>query len=395
MNDTRRNVALLSACQALLFTNNSTTIALNGLAGLALAPVRQWATLPVTMWVIGAALTTFPASLLMSRAGRRTGFLVGAVIGMVGAAVAAAGLIGHSFITLCAGTLVLGTYNAFGQYYRFAAADVAAPEFKAKAISYVMAGGLLGGVLGPTVSRVTVDMLDTRYAGAYLFLIVFMLVAVALLVNLRIPAPRPAGSGDHARPLREIAAQPVFIVAVLSAAIGYGVMNFLMVATPLEMTGVCGHPYSAAAGVISAHVVGMFAPSFVTGSLIARFGVLRVMLIGVVINMICLAIAAAGVSVAHFWWSLTLLGIGWNFLFIGATALLTEAYRPAERAKVQGLNDVCVFMTTMVTSLGSGYLLQESGWTTILLIGFCSIAACGIMLLTFAGRRSVRAGASA
>jgi len=296
---------------------------------------------------------------------------------------------------LCVGTLVLGVYNAFGQYYRFAAADAARADFRAKAISYVLAGGLVGGVLGPATSRYTVGLLSARYAGAYFSLIVFMAIAMALLTRLRIPPPAVEAGHQPARPMREIAAQPVFIVAVLAAALGYGVMNFLMVATPLEMTGVCGHPYSAAAAVVSAHVVGMFAPSFVTGSLINRFGVLRVMLAGVALNLVCLSIALSGVTVAHFWWALMVLGVGWNFLFVGATALLTETYRPAERAKVQGTNDLCVFMTTMTTSFGSGYLLHARGWITIVLIGLCTMVVCGVMLLSFAARRGAAARAAA
>jgi MFS family permease len=382
--ETRHNVGLLALCQALLFTNNSTTIAMNGLAGVMLAPEPALATVPVTCWVVGAALTTLPASMLMRRVGRRAGFITGASIGMVGAFIAGMALLMHLFWLLCAGTLILGAYNAFGQYYRFAAADVSPPEFKPQAISYVMAGGIAGGIIGPTVSRHTVGLFEVPYAGAYLSLIVYMLIAIALMTRLRIPPPTVAETQGEQRPLLEILRQPVTVVAILTAALGYGVMNFMMVSTPLEMTAVCGFAYGDAASVISAHVVGMFAPSFFTGNLIKRYGVLTIMSVGVFVNLICIGVGLAGLSFGHFLVSMTLLGIGWNFLFIGATTLLTQAYRPAERAKVQGANDLCIFMTTMISSLASGYQLQANGWTTVNLIGLVAVVVCGIAIAAYA-----------
>lgn len=393
--ETRHNVSLLALCQALLFTNNSTTIAMNGLAGAMLAPEPAMATVPVTSWVIGAALTTMPASLLMRRVGRRAGFITGASIGMIGAFIAAVALFVHQFWLLCAGTLVLGAYNAFGQYYRFAAADVAAPEFRPQAISYVMAGGIVGGIVGPAVSRHTVDLLDVRYAGAYLSLILYMMLAIGLLSRLRIPPPGIEETRGEQRPMREILRQPVAVVAILAAALGYGVMNFMMVSTPLEMTAVCGFAYGDAASVISAHVVGMFAPSFFTGNLIRRFGVLTIMSVGVVINLACIAVGLSGLSFGHFILSMTLLGLGWNFLFIGATTLLTHAYRPAERAKVQGFNDLCILMTTMVSSLASGYQLQTNGWATVNLIGLAAVAVCAVAIAAYALVRRHQGGPAA
>ncbi len=379
-SETRRNVGLLSVCQALLFTNNSTSIAVNALAGVVLAPEPAMATVPVTSWVIGAAITTLPASMLMRRVGRRAGFMTGASIGMVGAFVAAMALFMQQFWLLCLGTLILGAYNAFGQYYRFAAADVSPPDFKAQAISYVLAGGIVGGIVGPAVSRQTVDLFDVRYAGAYLSLIVFMMMALAVMSRLRIPALSAAEASAEQRPLAVILRQPVAIVAILSGALGYGVMNFMMVSTPLEMTAVCGFAYGDAATVISAHVVGMFGPSFFTGHLIKRFGVINIMITGVVVNVICLGVSLSGLTFAHFFVSMMLLGVGWNFLFIGATTLLTSAYRPSERAKVQGANDLCIFMTTMTSSLASGYQLQSSGWVTINFIGLAAVATCALAI---------------
>ncbi|MBS0315671.1 MAG: MFS transporter, partial [Proteobacteria bacterium] len=309
MNRIRKNIALLATCQALLQTNNATVIALNGLVGYALASDKSLATLPVTAWAVGAALTTYAASALMKRLGRRAGFTLGAGVGIVGALVCAIAIHLGQFALFCVGALVLGVYNAFGQYYRFAAADSAPADLRSRAISYVLVGGLVGGIVGPTLSRVTRTMLATDFLGAYLVLILFMLAAIVALRGLDIPAPSVVEAHARGRPLSVIARQPAFIVAVLAAALGYGVMNFLMTATPLAM-GMCGHPYGAAATAISLHVIGMYAPSFFTGSLIRRFGVLQVMAAGVVLNLGCVAIALAGVDVANFWAALILLGMG-------------------------------------------------------------------------------------
>jgi MFS family permease len=388
----KKNVAVLAALQALLFTNNSTAIALNGLAGYALAPDKHLATAPVTGWVVGAALTTYLASLLMKRIGRRGGFTVGALIGMVGAGICCLALYRGDFWLFVAGTTVFGVYNAFGQYYRFAAADAAVHDFKAKAISYVLAGGLVGGIVGPTVSKFTKDALPTAFLGAYLTLIAFLVVVLVVIRLLDIPPPSGAESKERGRPLGEIMAQPAFVVAVLCAAFGYGVMNLLMTATPLAM-GLCGHPYSAAATVISWHVIGMFAPSFFTGSLIKRFGVLHVMLWGVVLNVATVAIALAGVDVANFWLALFVLGVGWNFLYIGATALLTETYHTAEKAKAQGANDMLIFLTMASSSFSSGMLLESNGWQTLNYLAVPFIAAMGLAILWLMARRRVPATA--
>jgi len=307
MNSTKRNVGLLAACQALLFTNNSTLIAINGLAGLALAPYVGLATLPVTCWVLGGAIGTMPASLHMKRVGRQRGLRSGTFWGIAGALICAAAIWAQSFWMLCLGTLVWGVYNAYGQYYRFAAADVASPDFRPTAISLVLAGGLVGGVLGPTSSRWTIELLAPKFMGAYLALIGFALLTMLLLRFIRIPTPSAAEQSATGRPLREIAAQPKFIVAVLAGAIGYGVMNFLMTSTPIAMQ-ICGHAYGDAAFVISSHVIGMFAPSFVTGPLIRRIGALPVMFAGVLLNFVAIGIALSGIAVAQFWWSLVILG---------------------------------------------------------------------------------------
>jgi MFS family permease len=386
MRSARKNVAVLATAQALLLANNSTAIAINGLAGYALASDKALATLPVTGWVIGAAIATYPASMLMKRIGRRGGFTLGTLIGMLGAAICSTAVALGDFWLLCLGTLVFGAYNGIAQYYRFAAADAAPMDFKSKAISLVLGGGLVGGIIGPEVSKLTVEALSTRYLGAYLSLMVFLVIVLAVVQLLNIPPPSEAEQREPGRPLAKIAAQPVFIVAVLSAAFGYGIMNLLMTATPLAM-GICGHPYASAAFVIQWHVIGMFAPSFFTGSLIKRFGLLQVMLAGAALLLICVGIALAGVAVANFWFALVLLGVGWNFLYVGGTTLLTETYRPSERAKAQGTNDLAIFLIMASSSLASGMLLHRNGWETLNYLAIPFIAAIVLGLVWLMARR--------
>ena len=321
-------------------------------------------------------MTSFLASMLMKRIGRRAGFSVGAGIGIVGALLAAVAVSIESLALLTLATFIFGTYNAFGAMYRFAAADSATGDFKAKAISYVLAGGLVGGLIGPAVSTASIDLFAQRFVGAYLVLVVFMLLAVLILRKLDIPPPSEKEMKDPGRPLMVIMRQPKFIVAVVAGALSYMVMNLLMTATPLEMTTVCGHPFGAAAFVIGSHVIGMFAPSFVTGSLIKRFGLMNVMFAGVVLLFVTAAIALAGITIAHFWFALVTLGVGWNFLYIGATALLTETYQPAERSKAQGANDSLIFFTMMASSFGSGFLLNKNGWE---MLNYVSIAIAVII----------------
>ena len=389
MNSAKKNVALLSACQALLLTNNSILVATNGLAGYALAADKALATLPVTAYVIGAALTTVPASLLMRRVGRRTGFTLGAVFGIAGALICSWAAFVHDFWLLCAGALVLGIYNATGQYYRFAAADSASIDFKSKAISLVLAGGIAGGIIGPETSKISKDMfVQAAFAGSYLSLGVFCLLAIGLLSLIDIPPLTVAERKDSGRPLTVIARQPAFIVAVLSATVGYGVMNLLMVATPLAMIA-CQHPFSDAAFVIQWHVIGMFAPSFFTGTLIKRHGVINVMLTGVVLNLICIGVALAGIEVANFWLAMVLVGVGWNFMFIGGTTLLTECHSPSERAKAQGANDLAIFVTMIGTSLSSGLLFTLHGWELMnqLAVPFLLLTGVAMLWLAAVSRR--------
>lgn len=386
MNQAQKNIALLCTTQALLFTNNTILIAINGLAGFALASDKSLATLPVTAYVIGAALTTLPMSHLMRRVGRVNGFSLGTLIGIFGAMICGYAVYSHSFWTLCLGTLVMGIYNASGQYYRFAAADVASADFKSKAISLVMAGGLVGGVLGPQTSKFTKDMLPAEFLGSYLALIGFCVVALALQRLMEIPRLTAAEQRERGRPLKEIARQPAFVVAVLSATVGYGVMNLLMTATPLAMKS-CAHPFSDAAFVIQWHVIAMFAPSFVTGSLIRRFGVRTILFTGVLLNFACVAIALAGVDVMHFWLALVMLGVGWNFMYLGGTTLLTETHTSPEKAKVQGANDMAIFITMAVSSASSGWLFTARGWEVMNYGAIPFLLLTGLAIL-FYGRRA-------
>lgn len=380
-----RNVLVLASLQALLLANNAIAVTLNVLVGHALAPDKSLATLPVTGWVVGSALSTFWASSFMRRRGRRAGFATGAGFGIVGTVLCALAIGAQSFWAFVAGTAVLGVYNAFGAYHRFAAAEAVPEEARARAISHVLLGGLVGGVVGPATTRVTIDALGAKYLGAYLSLIAFMLVALLVQRLLSLPPVVEATGGEPPRPLRQVAAEPRFVVAALGAAFGYGVMNLLMTATPIAM-GACGHPYDAAVTVISSHIVGMFAPSLFTGDLIKRFGVLRVMHAGVILNLACVAIALGGVRLANFWWALVLLGVGWNFVYVGATTLLTGAYRPSEKAKAQGLNDVIMFTTMALSSFFSGVILERDGWETLNRWAIPFVVTIGVSLL-WLGRR--------
>ena len=368
-----------------MLVNNSVLVTVNALAGYALAPEKALATLPVTMYFLGSALTTIPFSFMMRRYGRRAGFTLGAVFAILGSLICAIAVYGKAFWLLCFGVLVLGAYFAAAQYYRFAAADSASPDFRSTAISLVLAGGIIGGFIGPETSKLTMDLVAGHaYAGPYISLVGFALLSIVALRWLRLPGLTEMERKGAGRPLAAIARQPSFLVAVLCATVAYGVMNLLMTTTPLAMAA-CEHPFSEAAFVIQWHVVGMFAPSFVTGSIIHRLGLTKVMLIGVALNIACVGIALTGVDVLHFWLALFLLGVGWNFMFVGATALLTESHTPAERAKVQGVNDAAIFVTLVVSSLSSGALFTFQGWQTMnaMAIPVLVVAAAGILWLSW------------
>ncbi|OGA22309.1 MAG: hypothetical protein A3I02_04565 [Betaproteobacteria bacterium RIFCSPLOWO2_02_FULL_67_26] len=360
-----RNVIVLSGCQATLQTTGVTMIAVTGLAGLALASDPAFATIPLTCYVLGSAITTIPASLLMGAIGRRAGFQAGTAIGMLGAAVCSAAMLAANFWVLCAGMTVMGVYTAFGKYYRFAAADAAKVEFRAKAISLTLAGGIAGGIIGPEMAKRTAHLFaDHVYLGSYLSLIFVCLVATLLLTRLDIPQLSEHERRESGRPLSEIMRQPVFVVAALASMLSYGIMNLFMTSTPLAMRA-HEHPFNDAAFVLQWHMIGMYGPSFVTGSLIQRFGVLNIVLAGIVLLFVCILAALAGTALLNFWVALFLLGVGWNFMYVGGSALLTECHAPAERAKTQAANDFMVFATMAVSSASSGLLLNKSGWHAV------------------------------
>jgi MFS family permease len=387
MDNSRKNVAVLAVCQGLLLINNTVLVTVNALVGYALAPDKTLATLPVTMYFVGSALTTIPFSFLMRRHGRRAGFTLGGVFAILGSLICAIAVYLESFWLLCFGVLVLGGYFAAGQYFRFAAADSAPAEFRTTAISLVLAGGIVGGFVGPETSKLTKDLVAGHaYAGPYFSLVGFALLSILVLRWLQLPGLTETERKGAGRPLAAIARQPTFLVAVLCATVAYGVMNLLMTTTPLAMAA-CEHPFSEAAFVIQWHVVGMFAPAFVTGSIIHRVGLAKVMLAGVVLNIACVGIALSGVDVLHFWLALFLLGVGWNFMFIGATALLTESHTPAERAKVQGVNDAAIFVTLVVSSLSSGALFTFQGWQTMNAMAIPVLVAAGAGILWLSWRR--------
>ena len=298
MRTSYRDIALLACCQALLLVNNAGLIAMNGLIGYALVADKAYATLGVTTFVLGSALATMPASLWMAKVGRKRGFMTGSLMAIVGSAICALGLWLASFSLYCIGTAIIGIYTAFGLQYRFAATEVAAPDFKAKAISLVLAGGIAGGFLGPESSNWAKDLLPVPFLGSFLVLSAIALVAFAVQSLVRVPSPSAAERDGGGRSLAEIVRQPVFVVAALAGALGYGVMNLLMTATPLAMS-FCAHPYSAAAFVIEGHVVGMYAPGFVTGTLIKRFGALHTIIAGSLLMAACVAFALSGNEVGN------------------------------------------------------------------------------------------------
>ncbi len=355
---------LLALCQGLFLTNNVTFIAINGLVGLSLAPRAWMATLPVMGYVVGGALSTGLVARTQRTLGRQRGFQVGLVVALGSALLCAYAAVSRNFWLLCLATVVAGYYNANAGLYRFAAAELTGPEGREKAVSWVMAGGLIGAVAGPNLAASTRDALSVPFAGAYIALAGVALLGLVLMSMLKFPAaPAPkVGEGPRAgRPLRAIMAQPVFIVAAATGALGYGVMNLLMAATPLAMQQ-CGLPFADAAFVLEWHVIGMFAPGFFTGNLIKRFGAPRIMALGVALNLVCIAIALAGVQLHNFLVALFLLGVGWNFLFTGSTTLSLSAYTPEERDRAQGALNFFVFATLALSSLSSGVLVTTQGW---------------------------------
>lgn len=382
-----RNLWLLAAAQGLFLTNNVVFIAINGLVGLSLAPLGWMATLPVMGYVVGGAMATPLVARSQQRLGRQASFQIGLLVALLSALLCAWAVIDRNFWLLVFATVVAGYYSANAQLYRFAAAELAEPANRDKAVSLVLAGGLAGAVLGPNLASRTRELTDAPFAGAYLALAVVALVSMAVMAFMRFPpvaAPQPGAS--KGRPLSVIMRQPVFIVATAGAALGYGVMNLLMAATPLAMQ-VCGFPFEDAALVLEWHVIGMFAPGFFTGHLIKRFGALTIMGVGVVLNLACIAIALSGVELHQFLIALFLLGVGWNFLFTGSTTLSLQTWRPEEKDRAQAAINFCVFATMAVTSFASGALVTTQGWAWLNAGSLLPVGLLGLALLWLALRR--------
>jgi len=385
------NLLLLTLCQGLFLTNNVTFIAINGLVGLSMAPLGWMATLPVMGYVVGGALSTGLVAKSQGRWGRRVSFQLGLLVALGSALLAAYAASIHNFWLLVAATVIAGYYSANGQLYRFAAAELSAPNFREKAVSLVLAGGLIGAVVGPNLASRTKGLTDTPFVGAYLALACVAVVGLVLMHFIHFPAaaaPKPGAAKGGS--LADIMRRPVFIVAAVTAAMGYGVMNLLMAATPLAMQ-VCGYGFADAALVLEWHVIGMFAPGFFTGALIKRFGAVQVMAVGVLLNFVCIAVALSGVDLHQFLISLFLLGMGWNFLFTGSTTLAMKAWSPEEKDRGQAAINFCVFATMAVTSFASGALVTTQGWTWLNIGSIVPVSLAGLSLLWLGVRQKKQA----
>lgn len=387
-----RQVLLLAIAQALFQTASVLVVTVGGLAGAAIATRPALATLPVAAMFLGTAAMMFPASFAMARAGRRAGFIAGAWLGALGGAIAALGIALGSMALLSAGTFLVGAYQAFAQFYRFAASEVASDAYRARAISLVLGGGIVAALLGPTLARLGGPLLPPLYAGSFLILAVVSALAALVLTGVRMPAPaHDASAAEPARPWAAIVMQPAYLVALFGAATGYGVMILAMTATPIAMLH-HHHALGTASTVIQFHVLGMFLPSFFAGSLIVRYGALRVMLAGLLLLTAHVFTTWTGTGFASFAAALVLLGMGWNFLFIGGTSLLTTTYRPAERSRAQATNDMTIFAVGLACSFGAAGLLQHFGWQAMngWLLPWLALASAAVLWLALRERRQRR-----
>ena len=384
-----KKLALLVLAQGLFLTNNICLVAINGLVGLALAPVPWMATLPICAYVGGGALMARLVGRHQLRFGRRCGFQIGLLVAIASSAMALWSVVHQQFWGIVIATLVGGYYSANAALYRFAATEIVAPDKREAAISWVLGGGCLGAFIGPLLARESQNLLVAPFAGAYLLLIGVALVGLVLISLIDFPPLAKPAPGSGGRTSAELMRQPVFLVALAASALGYGVMSLLMSATPIAM-GQCGLPFGDAGLVLQWHVLGMFVPSFFTGPLIKRVGVLPVMAVGVLLNLGCVSFALSGQDLPHFLGALFLLGIGWNFLYIGGTTLFTQAYRPEEKTRAQGLMDTGVYATMTLTSFSSGALVTTGGWQWMNLASLVPLALCAAALagLALAQRRS-------
>lgn len=386
-----RNIALLSAGQAIVGSNQAVVISVAALTGATLAPDPSLATLPTTAMVIGLALTASPATFAIHRLGRRNGFILGASLAIFGGLAAVTAVSLSSFILFCASLMFIGASAAFGQQYRFAAADSVPPDLKSRAISFVMLGGVLAGFIGPRLAGMGRYWIEGHeFAGSFIVPAILASMAIVILMFTRLaPTAKQLPDAPKGRSLSELLRSPDIFVPIITGMASYALMTFVMVAAPLAMVYVCGHSVESATNAIQWHIVAMFAPSFITGALIKRLGAHLVSGLGLVLILGCAGVALSGISVHHFEIAMILLGVGWNFGFIGSTALLTSAYQPEEAARAQGLNEQLVFGTMAIASIGSGLLLQLIGWEAINLM-VIPIATAIILLLAWGDFRRRR-----
>ncbi|MCW8915428.1 MAG: MFS transporter [Magnetovibrio sp.] len=361
----RSNIFMLATAQGMYLIAGVTYIMFAGLVGQMLADNKLLATLPVAVMTVGTATSTIPMSMLMKRIGRRFGFLIGATAGGISGALGAYAIVEGSFELFCFATLIMGIYQACSQYYRFAAIESAPLNYVSRAVSFVLLGGVISALIGPSLAVYSRDLLDpVPFAGGFLVAAATSILAMIPLSLVRIPRPMEDVSHEGARPLPVIMRQPAFVAAVLNAATSYGLMVLVMTATPLAMTA-CGFEMHDTGSVIQWHVLAMFIPSFFTGTLIHRFGVLSILFSGMALFIISALFAVSGIEILNFGAALILLGVAWNFLFVGGTTLLTEAYKPSEKAKTQGVNELIVFAAAATGSLSSGGLFNFSGWNAV------------------------------
>lgn len=364
-----RNLLILTLSQSLGFCAAPLIIFAGGVTGTMLAPSPAWATLPIAAMVVGVALATVPAALVMKKIGRRWGFIAASLLAAMASLAAAHAIGAKSFSLFCGAILLIGANLAFIQQYRFAAAESVDVQHVSKAISFVLLGGIAAGFLGPELAKRTKNLLDLGdYAGSFASLAILYLLVAGLLFFLREPrSPSEAATG-RGRPLREVITQPGYLIAVLGGMVAYGVMSFIMTATPISMHVIDGHSLDTTAGVIQSHVVAMYLPALFTGALIARWGAARVMVIGLLATVACVLFALSGHQSWIYWMALVLLGVGWNFQFLGATVMLTANYRPEERFKAQAVNDFVIFGTQALMSLSAGAVIHRANWEILNLI---------------------------
>ena len=373
------SVYMLAACQALMMSGSSLLITASALVCYTLTDDKSLVTLPLSLQFLALMLTSIPASMLMGKIGRKAAFMIGSCFGILGSAISVYAIFNHQFWLFAAGSFFIGMFNGFATYFRFAAVEVVSEVNRPKAISYVMVGGVIAAFIGPNLANFGRSMFtETQFAGGFIYVTGLYILIFIVMSFIKLPPPILEKNHSSGRPLLEIVKQPAFLVAVICGMLGYGVMSYLMTATPLAMSH-HQHDFSETAFVIQWHVLAMFAPSFFTGSIIQRFGILKVMTTGAILALVCVIINLNGQSVWHFWVALIALGISWNFLFIGASSLLTQTYRKEETSKSQALNDFMVFSMVTAASLSAGMFQHKFGWE---MVNYGGMLFIGVILVS-------------